>query len=127
VTNADIENETRAIIELAAGHKNVVAVLEHGWLDGPFRCYYFDMDLCDCDLEKYIYGDRSGLIDDDWVCTGEWLVVPRDARVFMKIMNICAIMGCIAEGLNFIHSNKQVHRDLKPRNSNSHALRLLMG
>jgi serine/threonine protein kinase len=116
VTNADIENETRAIIQLSAGHENVVSVLEHGWLDGPFRCYYFDMDLCDCDLETYIYGDRSFLFDD---CSKDVFttIVRKGDLVMMTVKNIWAIVDCISKGLIFIHGHKQVHRDLKPSNS----------
>ena len=118
VTNADIENETRAITALAAGHENVVSVLEHGWLGGPFRCYYFDMDLCDCDLETYIYGDRSFLLDDEWqkdLCST--MIVPKDDLVMMTVQNIWTIVTCITKGLSFIHAHNQVHRDLKPSNS----------
>ena len=117
MSDKDIENEMRAVEKLAEGHRNVVAVFGQGWLGGPFRCYYFDMDLCDCTLETYIYGDREFLFDEEWHRKGlDVVVVPKDDFVFMRLYNILWIICELTEGLNFIHECKQVHRDLKPRN-----------
>lgn len=117
MSDKDIENEMRAIEKLAEGHINVVAVFGHGWLKGPFRCYYFDMELCDCTLETYIYGDREFLFDEEWhKRVVDTTVVPKDDFVFMRCMNILEIMVELTQGLSFIHARKQVHRDLKPRN-----------
>jgi serine/threonine protein kinase len=123
VTEKDIENETRAIDKLAKGHVNVVAVLGHGPLGDPFRCYYFDMDLCDCTLETYIYGDREFLFDEQWhKNVVDVSVVPKDDFLCMRCFNIWTIMFELTQGLKFIHACKQVHRDLKPRNGTPYSI-----
>lgn len=91
--------EVRAVdILCRERNKNIVTVLCHGWLSSS--CYYFDMELCDLNLETYISGKYQDAFESD----GSY-----DTR-------ISVILYQIASGVHFIHKHQQVHRDLKPRN-----------
>ena len=86
------------------GHKNIVKVLDYGNLSG--QTYGFiDMELCDLNLEEYNK------------C--QWIRIEATHRLpagslELEIWNITAQ---IADGLAFMHRQREVHRDLKPRNS----------
>jgi len=56
--------------------------------------YFIDMEFCDKNLEEYIHETSNFEIDRIW-----------------------SIMKDISDGVSFIHSHDEVHRDLKPRNS----------
>jgi serine/threonine protein kinase len=100
VTHADIVNEARAITKLCAEkHQHIVAVFCHGWLNSSY--YFFDMELCDMNLEHYIFGKEGP----------NFVKIYDEATVFDIFRQITA-------GLDFIHCHEEVHRDLKPRNSN---------
>lgn len=113
-TAEDILEEVHAIDRLfAAGtHDNLVKVLGHGWLSDS-SYYYIDMEYCQGNLEDYIKGKLSlypERLD---------IVFPRppasqcEGAIVAKLYDI---MEQIASGLEFIHSHKQVHRDVKPAN-----------
>lgn len=120
----DVENESRAILKIykdGTSHRNIVHVLNHGWLTSPFEYYFIDMELCDFNLHDYIYGDRTKLLKclrpfpkRDILDT---VLVRQDDFVCVKVMNVYTIMTHIVNGLEYIHSCGQVHRDLKPKNS----------
>lgn len=106
----EIKNEVRVIDKLGANgcHQNIVTVFSHGWLNDR---YYFDMELCIFNLEDYILSNARetfGLsryfspsaMDDHLGCLSLW-----------------GIMTQITNGLVYIHSQRELHRDLKPRNS----------
>jgi serine/threonine protein kinase len=111
VTLKDILDEAQAIEKLQKDIKcqNLVIVLRHGWLSSsPF--YYIDMELCEANLEHYLHGKTSGYD----TCNN-----PRFLGAIFETRGICHtwdIMHQISLGIDFIHSCKQVHRDLKPRN-----------
>ena len=66
------------------------------------------MELCDLTLEDYIYEDSPD-------------VAPcfiRNVSSSLKEMQIWNVMKQIVSGVEFIHLYNEVHRDLKPRNSN---------
>lgn len=111
-TQEDIDNEMRAIEILCERdtHENIVKVLEHGWLtNSPY--YFIDMELCDYNLETYIYSDRLPWLNE---------IYPSDPQSVNDIglYNMWGIVEQIVLGLEFIHSHRLVHRDLKPRNGN---------
>ena len=98
-----VRNEVRAINKLCNGtHKNIVEVFKVGeFSDSSYL--YIDMELCAMNLEEY---NRR-----------VWAVNPiqREGQGFWDA-HIWSIMRQISDGLAFIHSNHEVHRDLKPRN-----------
>jgi len=106
-----IENEIRAIKKLCSGsHPNIVEVLRIGELN-KLSYYFIDMELCDISLYEYIYRDDSKPLPD---------AVPyfiKDATSQVKELQIWNIMTQIANGVAFIHSHNEIHRDLKPQNS----------
>jgi len=65
------------------------------------------MELCDFDLKEYLLS--RGQPDQSRV-PHECLPTEYGA------VQVWDIMRQIAEGVAFIHSHRQVHRDLKPRN-----------
>jgi serine/threonine protein kinase len=88
-------------------HPNIVQVLRLGELkNSPY--YFIDMELCDCNLAHYIYQDSSNSES-----------IPHfydDAPLSVKGLQIWHIMRQIVSGTAFIHSQNEVHRDLKPKN-----------
>ena len=111
----DIQNEIRAVEKLCSpnrAHENIVIVLRHGRLrNTPY--HFFDMELCNFNLEHYIplLWEPSALEKINLSSIKEFTV-----DLSSRIKYIWAIMSQIASGIAFIHFQKEVHRDLKPRN-----------
>ena len=125
-TDADIENEARSVTKLCTGkHANILTVLKHGRLpNSPY--YFFDMPLCETNLEQYILGN---FVPKDELNSQEWSSTQmRDRHLkTLKVTAAWRITQQIASGLDFLHNEGAVHRDLKPRNgiiSYSDSLRL---
>lgn len=123
LTRSEIENELKVIDELSTGggHPNIIVVLCHDWRGPPFSFYFIDMELCDTSLHHYIHGD--------WLLnhpqSANTVFVTKDSPISTRVLNVWVIMSHIMRGVEFIHSHKQVHRDLKPRNSTHvHYMRL---
>jgi len=106
----DIENEAQAIETVMhdGGHKNIVTVLKHGWLDSSV--YFIDMELCGSSLEAYILHERPQALN-----LGD-LASLKESKLDERVLNMWTIMSEIAAGIEYIHSKSQVHRDLKPSN-----------
>lgn len=84
------------------------------------------MELCDLNLGHYISGERLPVNDGSVAQPPINLVfVRKDSSVVLKMQNIWTIMSHIANGLQFLHEQHFVHRDLKPRNGES-CLRIRM-
>jgi serine/threonine protein kinase len=126
VSKADIENEDHHISSFIknGGHENIVIILARGWISDY---YFIDMELCDLTLHSYIEylgGLTSPTFD----------IVPLMSPVFVEktcppvlmMQNIWTIGTHIARGLEFMHSKEQVHRDLKPHNGTTRAIRWLI-
>jgi serine/threonine protein kinase len=100
VSKSDILNEFRMIERLCkqSSHGNIVAVYRYGQLGDS---YYIDMELCEFNLEQYIYGFDMA----------DRMLPALDMTTLLKIMrDVC-------RGLAFIHESKKLHRDIKPQNS----------
>jgi len=109
ISESDIQNEIRAIDKLCGNAcKYLVMVFRHGKLKNT-SYYFIDMELCDLDLKDYILGNWHGI---------NGLMSPffRRGNQESEMENIWGIMRQISEGLVFIHSQTEVHRDLKPTN-----------
>ena len=66
------------------------------------------MELCDCNLDEYIRGEKTPPRLIAWKT-----VIANEEGPFF----VCYIMHEIASGLRFIHDHGKVHRDLNPQNS----------
>jgi len=107
----EILNEFRAIKKLCVdhSHKNLVAVYRYGKLPDSLY-YYIDMELCELNLEEYIHEFEFKLSSTSQELPS---LLPLDTKSLMLIMRD------VSRGLAFIHENDEVHRDIKPRNSNT--------
>jgi serine/threonine protein kinase len=112
ITETDINNEIRAVAKLcmtAHTHKNIVSVFDYGQLSAFI--YYIDMELCDLNLEQWIYRTwHQDLAKELHHLTAE--LPPR-----MRIGQVWDIMEDITRAVAFIHDEHEIHRDLKPSNS----------
>jgi serine/threonine protein kinase len=89
-------------------HENVVAVLRQGQFPSAF--HYIDMELCDLNLETYIKCEWTPLIHQ------RMPFFTFDLPHRMRLSQAWEIMECITNGVSYIHTNREIHRDLKPRN-----------
>jgi serine/threonine protein kinase len=94
------ENEVRAISKLCkeTGHPHIVSVFRQGEVKDS-ALYYIDMELCNGNLDLFMR-DRG-----------------PSSSTPITIADLWNIMVQITNGLAHIHSQGEVHRDIKPRNS----------
>lgn len=119
VPEEDIKNEARVIssIHENGGHKNIIGILDHGWLKGSFNVYYIDMELAQLTLADYIDHLRGAKHSSSNIVSDLSPVFVNPSSSFeRRVHNIWVVGRHVAEGLNFMHANKHVHRDLKPTN-----------
>jgi len=119
----DVRNEVRAVEKFCQpGGKcqNIVVVLRHGLLpNSPY--YYFDMELCDFNLERFA--------DNLWkpAAWEEMLGRARfDVDIDSRMKRVWGIMSHVASGVQYIHVHQEIHRDLKPENSTTRRRYLLI-
>lgn len=105
ITLNDVLNELRVVKKFCGNtDRHLVTVYKYGKLRAsPY--YFIDMELCDTNLDEYIY-DKQIL----GKCSSEF-------HRTWDIHHIWKIMRDITQGVVFIHSYMEVHRDLKPQNS----------
>lgn len=103
--------EVRAIEKLfdRVAHPNLVAVLSHGWVP-HLRFYYIDMELCQGNLDNYI----KNLHPYQYDMSGSRSLLGLGHE--RGIWNVWDIVEQITSGIQYIHSCKEVHRDIKPQN-----------
>lgn len=115
LTEGHIENEIRAVRKLCSPglHTNVVSVVSSGRLSNSIY-YFLDMERLDFNLETYI--------SDNWTPESSSVeIVPLMPAIRERSWRVVGeVVKDIAKGLAFIHSHKEIHCDLKPRNGNFH-------
>ena len=134
-TMQQIQQERKAVAIIQhRRHENVIMIHGAGQLscfpaDGP-QFYYFDMDLCDMNLEQFIIGsdhfqslrDTAGLAfqlllgSTNPAPLGLHPTFPYGVRVLQQI----------TKGLKHLHDLGLAHRDMKPQNSNSPNISLIL-
>jgi serine/threonine protein kinase len=93
--------------------------MSHGWLSGsPY--YFIDMELCDFNLDTYIYGPIP--ID----ILSIYMFGHGGAESIKNPAQVSKILEDVAHGLDYIHSHDYVHRDLKPSNGISCSCSLIL-
>jgi len=70
------------------------------------------MELCDINLESWIERKWTEEIEK------KLAYLTGDFPSRMRMTQIWDVMEDVTSALGFIHSEKEIHRDLKPRNSN---------
>jgi len=110
----DVQNEIRAVDKLCKPGgkcKNIVVVLRHGKVP-TFPFYYFDMELCDVNLETFAKNLWKPAPWEEILMTGS-----ADIDIESRMKQVWAIMCHVANGVRHIHIHQEVHRDIKPENS----------
>jgi hypothetical protein len=107
ITKEDVDNEVRALKKLCQNqHPNIVKVFDYGQLNPDSVVHFIDMELCDVSLENYLMGQEFPLL------LGWKIVRDRDEIPAYAY----AILQQILNGLLYIHSLHEVHRDVSPHN-----------
>lgn len=103
----------RAVAKLCnpGAHRNIVAVLEFGKLPRSYF-HFLDMELCDLSLEAYIQRKWT----QDVKIKLSHLIEVDELPELARLSQVGNIMHDIVAGVAFIHSHKEIHRDLKPQN-----------
>ena len=114
ITQDDVKNEMRAVARLCMKphtHQNIVTVFDYGRLT-PFL-YFIDMELCDLNLERWIY--RTW----DSTATKRLPFLTAELPPRARMGQVWDIMEDITKAVTFIHGAQEIHRDLKPSNGSS--------
>jgi serine/threonine protein kinase len=120
----EIENEAR-MSKLLEEHKhpNIVTILGHGWIKNSGSVFFIDMELCDMSLIEYIRYLKGEINTSS---TGRNIapsqqeypsLIQADMSCECRVHNMWAIASQVAQGIAFLLSHKQVHRDITPKNS----------
>ena len=107
---AAIANEIRVINKISQNgtHLNIITVLGHGEMSTG-DIYALDLELCEMNLGQFIRGDYIKAL-------GNQYFDPVYNRDVPECLTIWTIMRHITNGVGYIHSLREVHRDLKPQN-----------
>jgi serine/threonine protein kinase len=94
-------------------HKNVVEVFRVGDIVAQSRYYYLDMKVFDLSLDQYLRRDWTNELSEK----APYLAGVDKSPESLKTAQTQMIMQDIVNGVAFIHSQKEIHRDLKPSKS----------
>ena len=105
-----IANELRVINKISQNgtHPNIITVLGTREMSSG-DIYAFDLELCEMNLGQFIKGEYINTLGSQYfapLCAGD---VP-------ECLTMWTIMRHLTNGLDYIHSLREVHRDLKPQN-----------
>jgi serine/threonine protein kinase len=89
-------------------HKNIVSVFAYGNL--THFIYYIDMELCDLNLDRWIYAKCNETTPKKLLHLN--VELPPRARMGQ----VWDVMEDITRAVEFIHDEHEIHRDLKPSN-----------
>jgi serine/threonine protein kinase len=89
-------------------HTNMIQYIDDGAIV-PDSIYFIDMELCHIDLDQYINASTDSIIGVHGL--------PVWNKENPDIFLIIAILQQLLSGLEFMHKEDKVHRDLDPRNS----------
>jgi serine/threonine protein kinase len=105
-----VANEIRLFEKFKACRRwqNVVFALQHGWVDNDH--FYLDMELCVFNLNDFIRG-----CPQDIFTSPTYWNFPKEQDP-LACFSLWEIIRQITKGLEFIHSQGEIHRDLKPQN-----------
>ena len=95
-----------------------MSVFDHGPLSASY--HYLDMELCDINLESWIERKWTEEIEK------KLAYLTGDFPSRMRMAQIWDVMEDVTSAVGFIHSQNEIHRDLKPRNSNALALSIML-
>jgi len=112
MTEKDIQDEVRAVTKICTSpeNKNIVSVFTHGRL--PSSCYFFDMQLCDFNLQQWLYSPGAATR----TALSRHLEMYLCSSSQRQMAEILHVMTDTSSGLDYIHSLNEIHRDLKPQN-----------
>lgn len=105
VTKEEIDNHVRIVSKLCfSGNRNIVKAFSQGY-NPENSLYFLDMELCNGTLFDYINGVER------WEGKSDGMTPEQ------KLSEMWNIMRQLSDAVRFIHSCKEVHRDIKPPNS----------
>ena len=117
----DVKNEIKVIelLRQKGNHPHVIEMIQHGWLETAGNTNFIDMELADLTLADYIgylfhnksLGDTAKVNENS-----NPLYSKRDCTELQRLHTMWEIGSQIVSGLNFLHGNGHVHRDLKAEN-----------
>lgn len=92
MTEKDIENERRAIEKLCdTPHDNIIKIFQHGRFHNQSPLYFFDMELCEINLDEYIRAGKTGirgLLD--------WETALKEGQHEFLIIAICSNFSAVS-------------------------------
>jgi hypothetical protein len=104
VHELDISNEATytAKILQSGGHKNIIGILGHGWIDSHYQYYFIDMEYCDFNDPTTIIIEMDDSPDRESDCSAAW----NDKKGGGVVHEATQRM---ASGQAFLHSRRQIH------------------